>query len=168
MQALFTQVNISDMHVAIYAEVWFLQQNFYLKLLCPSDGTLNGAPCQELQPPWHAKDRFAGFWWRVGSWGPPGKLQNFINDHISLIVAAVTWLKYCRYGVKLYPINRYILLFWIFQPCSKVNTVVEINLLYEHLELMFKISNDDSWLFDRMLLYVTLAVGKILWLQLIV
>ena len=27
------------------------------------------------------------------------------TDHISLIVAAVTWLKYCRYGVKLYPIK---------------------------------------------------------------
>ena len=31
---------------------------------CPSDGTLNGAPCQGLQPPWHAKDRFTGFRWR--------------------------------------------------------------------------------------------------------
>ena len=45
-------------------------------------------------------DRFTGFRWRVGSWGPPGELQNFKTDHISLIVAAVTWLKDCRYGVN--------------------------------------------------------------------
>ena len=25
------------------------------------------------------KDRFTGFRWRVGSWGPPVKLQNFHN-----------------------------------------------------------------------------------------
>ena len=29
--------------------------------LCPSDGTLNGAPCRGLQPPCYAKDRFTGF-----------------------------------------------------------------------------------------------------------
>ena len=79
---------------------------FYLNFLCRSDGTLNGAPYQGYQPPWHAEDRFTGFRWRVGSWGPPGKLQNFKTDHMYLIVAAVTWLKYCRYGVKLYPINQ--------------------------------------------------------------
>ena len=149
--------------------MWFLQQNFYLKLLCPSDGTLNGAPCQELQPPWHAKDRFAGFWWRVGSWGPPGKLQNIINDHISLIVAAVTWLIYCRYGVKLYPINQS-----IHFAISDISTLLKSqNCSWNKFTpwtfgTYVKISNDDSWLFDGMLLYVTMAVGKILWLQLIV
>ena len=29
------------------------------------------------------------------------------NDHISLIVTAFKWLKYCRYGVNIYPINQY-------------------------------------------------------------
>ena len=46
-------------------------------IVCPSDGTLNGAPSQEQQPPWHAKDRFTRIRWRVGSRGAPGKLQNF-------------------------------------------------------------------------------------------
>ena len=27
-----------------------------VKLFSLSDGTLNGVPCQELQPPWNAKD----------------------------------------------------------------------------------------------------------------
>ena len=33
----------------------------HLYPLCPSDGTLNGAPCQGLQHPWHAKHRFTEF-----------------------------------------------------------------------------------------------------------
>ena len=47
-----------------------------------------------------------GFRWKIGSVGSPRKLQNFKSENIYLIVAAVTWLKYCRYGVKLYPINQ--------------------------------------------------------------
>ena len=47
-----------------------------------------------------------GFRWRVGSWEPPGKLQNSTNDHRLLIVAAVVWPKYCRYGVKPHIINK--------------------------------------------------------------
>ena len=38
-------------------------------------------------------DGCTGFWWRVGSWWPPGKLQYFTNDNLLLIVVAVTWLK---------------------------------------------------------------------------
>ena len=49
-------------------------------------------------------------WWRVGSWGPPGKLQNFTNDHRLLIVAAVIWPKYCGYSLKHYIINQSICL----------------------------------------------------------
>ena len=37
---------------------------------------------------------------------PPGKLQNFKTDNIYLMVAVVTWLKFCPHGVKLYPINK--------------------------------------------------------------
>ena len=59
-----------------------------------SDGTLNGALCQGKQHPWHAKHRFTKFRWRVGSWGPPGKLQNLKTDDFQLI-----------YGWKL-PIRR--------------------------------------------------------------
>ena len=33
-------------------------------------------------------------------------LQNFTTDYFKLIVAAVTWLNYCRCGVKLYQINQ--------------------------------------------------------------
>ena len=49
-------------------------------------------------------------WISMKNWlvGPPGKLQNFKTDHIKLIIAAVTWLKFCRYGVKLYPIRQLI------------------------------------------------------------
>ena len=32
--------------------------------------------------------------------------SKFQTDNVSLIVAVVTWLKYCRYGVKPYPINQ--------------------------------------------------------------
>ena len=39
-------------------------------------------PVSRITTPWHAKDRFSGFRRRVGSWGPPGKLKNFItNSH---------------------------------------------------------------------------------------
>ena len=58
------------------------------------------------QPSWHAKHRFSGFRWRVGSWRPPEKHQNFTNYHRLLTVAAVIWPKYCRYGVKHYIINQ--------------------------------------------------------------
>ena len=53
----------------------------------------------------NAKDRFIGFWRRDGLWGPPGKLQNFTNDQRLLIVDAVIWPKYFRYGVKHYISN---------------------------------------------------------------
>ena len=46
------------------------------------------------------------FRWRVGSWGTPGKLQNFTNYYRLLMVAAVMWPKYCRYGVKHYIMNQ--------------------------------------------------------------
>ena len=32
--------------------------------------------------------------------------SKFKNDYISLIVTAVKWLKYCQYGVNIYPINQ--------------------------------------------------------------
>ena len=38
-----------------------------------------------------------------------GRQGNFKTSKLitfSLIVAAVTWLKYCRYGVKLYSVNQ--------------------------------------------------------------
>ena len=63
-------------------------------------------PVSRITPHWHAKDRFTG--WLLRS---PGKLlQNFKTDYIKLIVAAVTWLNYCRYGVKRYPINQSVIL----------------------------------------------------------
>ena len=40
-------------------------------------------------------------WAREGRQG-----NNFTTDYFKLIVTAVTWLKYCRYGVKLYQINQ--------------------------------------------------------------
>ena len=67
----------------------------------PSEGTLNGAPCQREQP----QDRSLEF---DGEYAREGHQGNFkISQLIThkLIVAAVTWLKYCRYGVKLYPIT---------------------------------------------------------------
>jgi hypothetical protein len=47
-------------------------------LVSPSDGTLNGAPCQRSQPPWHAKDRFPDFRKRVGLLRAVGETQNRI------------------------------------------------------------------------------------------
>ena len=46
---------------------------------------------------------------KKGQWGPPGKLKNFQTHNFKLIVAAVIWLKYCRYAVKRvhYPINQW-------------------------------------------------------------
>ena len=41
----------------------------------------------------------------VGLWGPPWKLQISLPI-IYLIVAAVTWLKCCRYGIKPKTINQ--------------------------------------------------------------
>ena len=100
----------------IFNNAFYLQHQssrswFYLHLLYnqwfSSDGTLNGAPCQVYPTPWH-EERLSGFRRRVVSGGPPRKLQIFKTDHILhvLMVAAVTWLKYCRYGVKHYPINQ--------------------------------------------------------------
>ena len=34
--------------------------------------------------------------------------KNFQTIHFQLIDAAVIWLKYCRYGVKHFPINQLI------------------------------------------------------------
>ena len=47
-------------------------------------------------PPWHAKDRFAGFLWRVGSSGPPGQFQNWSHFTNSR----------CRYMAEIFPIRR--------------------------------------------------------------
>ena len=49
--------------------------------------------------PWLAKDRFSGFWRRVGTWQTPEIFQNFINIYFIMIVTTVIWLKYCWYGV---------------------------------------------------------------------
>ena len=69
-----------QLYFAIFAGVWVLQQNFriltplhflyfYLKILCPS------RPVSKITTCLAHKDRFTGFRWRVGSWGPPRKFQ---------------------------------------------------------------------------------------------
>ena len=73
-------------------------------------------PCQGLELPWHAKDRFTGFRWNVGIWGPPGKHENFTNDRRLFIVAAVIR----RNGVKYYIIHH--VLANEHRPCSKGST----------------------------------------------
>ena len=45
----------------IYTCICSLKKALPLQLLCLSDGTLNGAPFEEEQPSWQAKDRFTGF-----------------------------------------------------------------------------------------------------------
>ena len=52
-----------------------------------------------ITTPWLAKDRFSGFWRRVGTWQTPEIFQNFINIYFIMIVTTVIWLKYCWYGV---------------------------------------------------------------------
>ena len=69
----------------------------------------------------------------MGSWGPPGELQIFKIDHILLhvIVAAVTWLKYCRYGVKFYPINQSFVRFqryWILFEFLSLDAVKQVRI----------------------------------------
>ena len=55
---------------------------------------------KDNNPLWHAKDRFTGCRWRVGSWGPPRHLQQ--------IFAAVLWLNYCRQAKNaIHWINQY-------------------------------------------------------------
>jgi hypothetical protein len=49
--------------------------------LSPSDGTLNGAPCQGSQPPWHVKDRFSDVRKRVGSLGAVRETQTSKTKH---------------------------------------------------------------------------------------
>ena len=99
---------------------------------CLSDGTLNGAPCQGLQAPWHAKDRFTLFLWKVyiGSWGLPGKLQNFTNDH-HLLIVAVIWAIYCLYGVKHYIINQSIIK--MFKICESFTYAWNLSKIYWEL-----------------------------------
>ena len=46
------------------------------------------------------------FRWGVGYRELPEKLKNVTTDYFKLEVATITWLKYCRYGVKHYPINQ--------------------------------------------------------------
>jgi hypothetical protein len=68
-----------------------IQYILYTLTLGPSDGTLNGAPCQGSQHPWQAKDRFPDFRKRVGSLGPSGKLKisNPKNITVSIILTEV-------------------------------------------------------------------------------
>ena len=47
----------------------------------------------------------------------------FQPDHFKLIVAAVLWLKYCRYGVEIYKINQSV------QHCTVRGTIHQIFLL---------------------------------------
>ena len=62
------------------------------KQICPSDGTLNSAPCQGHQLPWHPKDHFSGFRTSVGF--NEGRQVNVKAGHISIVDAAVKLLKY--------------------------------------------------------------------------
>ena len=60
----------------------------------------------------HFTNIFAKFAWK---W-PRGSKQNFKMS--SMYFAAVTWLKYCQYGLKLHPINQSII-FFLFSPLEK-------------------------------------------------
>ena len=73
---------------------------FHHKLLCPSDGMLIVPRVKVNNPLGTQKISIKSRLVRAAE-----ELQNFKTDHISRIVPAVTWLKYCRYGVKLYSIN---------------------------------------------------------------
>ena len=74
MQDLFTQVIISDI-LQFLQECYFNNKierflHFYIFiLLCPSDGTLNGAPCQGLHPLGTQKTvSLDGSWGRKGNY----------------------------------------------------------------------------------------------------
>ena len=55
---------------------------WYLFIFMSVGWDVKWSPMSRTTTPWHAKDRFSGFRRRVGSWGPPGKLQNFITYHL--------------------------------------------------------------------------------------
>ena len=76
---------------------------------------------------WHAKDSFFGFRRRVGSWGPPGKRQNFRTTHILITTAVVKWLKYCRYCIKPQSINQSILL-WSHATAFTIKWLIRVRL----------------------------------------
>ena len=78
-----------------------------------------------------------GFQRRVGCWGPPGKLRNFKTDHIKLIIAAVTWRKYCRYGVEHCPINQYNFMYCCYlQRSIGISTIFYMEVLHASLTLL--------------------------------
>ena len=73
-----------------------------------------------------ARNRFTGFRWRVGSWGPPGKLLNFTNDHRLFIVAAVFRLK-LLYNQSINQSNVFHSSYSIYHTCNINNCGIDIN-----------------------------------------
>ena len=92
----FLQFNI--WYFAIFAGVWFLQQNFKIYTLLtflylsPSDGTLNGATCQGYVATPLARQRpYSGFRWREAH---KGRQRNFNISkwkHITNRIALYGW-----------------------------------------------------------------------------
>jgi hypothetical protein len=85
---------ICTLNAYIYVQVYihtFCMNNFTCCILTPSDGTLNGVPCQGLQvtTSWHANYRLPDVRKRVGHWGR----QESPNFQTQTIV--VIWLQYC-------------------------------------------------------------------------
>jgi hypothetical protein len=78
----------SHLRSAVFAEHQEWRESCTSIRASPSDGTLNGAPCQGSQPPWHAKDRFPDVRKRVGSLGAIRETHTFKTKHYILI--------YCR------------------------------------------------------------------------
>ena len=58
--------------------------------------------------PWHAKDRFTGFRWRVGSWVPPGKLQKHLTNFRRRNMAEISPIR--RKTLSNQSINHWLLL----------------------------------------------------------
>ena len=81
VSAVYTK--LKEEHLFFIWFNWFLGRGrsncsfffiFFFIVLCP---LLGRKMVPRVNPLWHTKDRFTGFWWRVSSWGLRGKLQNF-------------------------------------------------------------------------------------------
>ena len=126
MEDLFTKVNISDIlqflqECDFYNKIYRFSHFYIFHIFMSVGWNVKWCPVSRITTPLARGRPFR--WISMNSWGPPGKLQNWSHETKLQIVTAVPWLKYCRYGVQLYPINQLTLktiyrLFTIFQCIS--------------------------------------------------
>ena len=91
-------------------------------------------PVSRITTPWHAKGRFSGFCRRVGSWGPPGKLQNFIIYHLPnsrrRCMAKIQWNVIIVYFINMrYSLNCEFLLYPLRDFCLRRYSCLSMSIM---------------------------------------